>query len=181
MVVTLCLCMSFMEQVVGQPMYRVQDGTVRFESDAPLEYITANSTKLRGIIHPERRTFAFTVDIETFEGFNSPLQRIHFNENYMETRRYPTGTFSGKFIEDIDLMADGEYEVRVKGMLNLHGVEKERIIKAMVRIRSGEILVDAHFNVLLEDHAIRIPKVVQQKIARMVDVDVRARFVLDSI
>lgn len=172
--ILLCCCLLAGVMLTAQVRYSTSQGAVVFLSDAPLEHITATSRILRGIVDPENYTFAFTIDITSFQGFNSPLQRIHFNENYMESDIYPMATFAGKFIEEIDLMSDGIHEVRVKGKLKIHGVEKERIIKCTVRIDGDVMHIDSEFTVLLEDHAIRIPKVVQHKIAKVVTVTVNA-------
>jgi polyisoprenoid-binding protein YceI len=158
----------------SQTRLNITSGAVHFVSDAPLERITATSKALKGLVETSNRTFAFTIDIASFQGFNSPLQRVHFNENYMESGDYPVATFAGKFIEDIDLTVDGTYEVRVKGKLKIHGVEKERIIKSTVHVGQGTMQINSKFTVLLEDHEIRIPKVVTQKIAQVVQVEVSA-------
>jgi len=155
--------------------YLITEGTVKFISDAPLEYITATSRSLKGVVSPPDRTFAFTIDIPSFNGFNSPLQRIHFNENYLESGTYPSATFKGKFIEDVDLTKDGSYALRVKGKLQIHGIEKERIIKGSVIVRGNEMHITSAFTILLEDHDIRIPRVVYQKIAKVVSVEVSAK------
>src|SRR5262245_61282426 len=73
-------------------------GEIGFTSNAALEIISASSDKVRGIIDPSTGQFAFVVDIRTFNGFNSELQRQHFYENYMETEKYPSARFSGKII-----------------------------------------------------------------------------------
>ena len=164
----------------SQSRFAIQEGTVSFVSDAPLEYITAKSKALKGLIDINQRTFAFTIDISSFEGFNSPLQRVHFNENYMESNTYPTATFAGKFIEDVDLTQNGTYEVRVKGKLKIHGIEKERIIKGTVVVADHEMHLSSAFTVLLEDHNIRIPRVVFQKIAKVVTVEVEAQLSSDK-
>jgi len=161
----------------GEGAYRCENGKVQFKSDAPLEVIQAHSNKLRGILDPERKTFAWTVEIATFEGFNSPLQREHFNENYLETTRFPKAVFSGKIIEDIDFSQNGTYSVRAKGKLVLHGVEQERIIKVRLELRDGIARVHAEFTVPLADHDIAIPKVVYQKIAEEISVSVDAELV----
>ena len=109
-------------------LWQLRDGAVSFLSDAPLEVIGARSGELRGLIDPKQRTFAFAVTVASFEGFNSPLQREHFNENYLESKRYPQITFKGRIIERVDLTTAGTYTIRAKGMLNVHGVERERII-----------------------------------------------------
>ena len=151
-------------------------GTVKFFSDAPLEKIQASSTKLKGLLLTNERTFAFTVDVNTFNGFNGSIQREHFNENYMESDTYPRASFSGKIVEDINFLKDGMYELRAKGKLIIHGIEKERTIKIQMETKNGRINVSSKFNVLLEDHNISIPSIVNQKIAEEVFVEVKAQF-----
>lgn len=155
-------------------IFRCENARVSFMSDAPLEVISAKSAKLRGVIDTSRQTFAWSVDIRTFEGFNSPLQREHFNENYMESKKYPKASFSGKLIEKIDFKKNGSYNVRTKGQLNIHGVDQERIIKCLVEVSGNKIKVQSTFTVLLVDHNISIPKVVYQKIAEEIIVSVHA-------
>ncbi len=157
-------------QVLAQ-VYLGQSGKVHFKSEAPLEIIEASSRKLKGAVDAGKKTFAFSVEMESFQGFNSPLQRTHFNENYMESAVFSTATFTGKIIEDIDFSKDGEHVVRAKGKLVIHGVEQERIIKSNVKIAGGKMTVTSNFTVLLEEHNISIPKIVYQKIAEEIAVD----------
>jgi polyisoprenoid-binding protein YceI len=159
-----------------QNLFRTRKSKVDFLSDAPLELIKASSIKLQGIIDPEKRTFAFSIPTDSFKGFNSPLQQEHFYENYIEAKAYPISNFAGKIIEQVDFSLDGNYTIRAKGKLNIHGVEQERIIKVNMRIVKGVIYADATFTVLLQDHNITIPKVVFQKIAEEIKVDVAAEF-----
>src|ERR1043165_8743752 len=103
-------------------LFQVSRGVVRFHSDAPQELIRAASEELKGVIDVRKRTFAFRIPITSFQGFNSPLQREHFNENYMESVRFPEAAFLGKIIEDVDLTKNGAYLVRAKGRLLVHGL-----------------------------------------------------------
>jgi polyisoprenoid-binding protein YceI len=112
--------------------------------------------------------------MRSFQGFNSPLQKEHFNENYVESDRFPEASFKGKIIEDQDLTVDGSYELRAKGILTIHGVSQERIIKSDVSVNNRIITLKSSFNVLLSDHNIPIPKVVYQKLANEIKVDVNA-------
>ncbi|RMD74092.1 MAG: YceI family protein [Bacteroidetes bacterium] len=155
-------------------VFATETGRVHFRSAAPLELIEAWSNQLRGVIDVEKRTFAFAVDIRTFEGFNSALQREHFNENYMESNRFPRATFTGKIIEQVDLSQEGEWVVRAKGKLVIHGVEQERIIRSRVVRRGDELEVSSFFTVLLAEHDIEVPKIVNQKIASEIEVRVDA-------
>ncbi|RME98154.1 MAG: YceI family protein [Bacteroidetes bacterium] len=157
-------------------LWKTQTGRIQFRSDAPLEIIEAEADGLLGLIDPEARTFAFVIEIDKFEGFNSPLQRLHFNENYLESDRYPKATFKGRIIEKVDLTEDGTYIVRAKGLLNIHGVEQERIIKSEVSVKDEELKIQAFFSVRLDDHRITIPRIVQQKIAQNIQVRVNGIF-----
>jgi hypothetical protein len=155
-------------------LYKTTEGKISFKSEANLELIKASSNDLVGAIDTLKRNFSFKVPISSFEGFNSRTQREHFNENYMQTEKYPDASFKGKIIEDIDLSKDGAYVVRAKGMLNIHGVEKERIIKSDLIIRNRIFSLKSNFTVLLSDHDIPIPKVVYQKLANEIKVEVSA-------
>ena len=110
-------------------IFSVSSGTIVFRSDASMELIKASSNQLKGIFSAEKKQFAFTVNINSFKGFNSPLQLEHFNENYLESDKFPRASFEGKIIEDIDLSRNGSYTIRAKGNLTVHGVVQERIIK----------------------------------------------------
>lgn len=147
---------------------------INFRSDAKLELIRAASKELKGAIETDKKTFSFKVRMRSFEGFNSPLQREHFNENYMESENFPEATFNGKIIEDVDFNTPGKYTVRAKGILNIHGIEQERIIKSDVEIKPGSISIKSTFTVLLSDHKILIPKVVSEKLANEIKVDIAA-------
>ena len=113
--------------------------------------------------------------METFDGFNSSLQKEHFNENYIESHKFPEASFSGKIIEDVDLTKDGTYAVRAKGNFTIHGVSQERIIKSDVTVKNGKINIQSAFSVLLEDHNIPIPKVVKDKLSSEINVQVNCQ------
>ncbi len=158
-------------------VFVTKNGNVHFKSDAPLEVIEASSSALHGAMDLDNRTFAFTLDIKSFQGFNSPLQREHFFENYMETKRFPKSTFTGKLIEATDLAKEGEYTVRAKGKLDIHGVAQERIIKSEVKSKDGKLYLRSVFTVLLKEHDITIPKIVHQKIAEEITVSIEAELI----
>ena len=156
------------------PVYNTNNGIISFHSDAPLEMIRASSKELHGKFDVEKKIFAFRVDINSFSGFNSPLQKEHFNENYLESVKYPVATFSGKIIEDIDFTINGTYSVRAKGNLSIHNVVQERIIKSDLVVKNGLISIKSNFTILLADHNIAIPKVVHEKLASEIKVEVQA-------
>ncbi|MEO6167924.1 MAG: YceI family protein [Chitinophagales bacterium] len=170
LMIVLCSYVNHDERI-----FSCNKGSVSFLSDAPLESIKAASQELKGAIAASNRTFLFSVDVNSFHGFNSALQQEHFNENYLETTIYPKVSFQGKFIEEINFNTNGIYQMRAKGMLDIHGVKQERIINGTMTINGDAVIIDAQFTVLLEDHDIRIPKVVHQKISPEIMVSIHAQ------
>jgi hypothetical protein len=154
-----------------------EKGVVSFVSNAELEVIKASSEKVVGLLDPATNRFAFSISIESFQGFNTGLQRAHFNENYMESTKFPNATFTGKIIEQVDLTVHGTYEVRAKGDLTIHGETQSRIIKAKLVITKEGAQVETQFIVPLTDHNIQIPKIVSQKIASEILVEYKSKFI----
>ncbi|MBS1925497.1 MAG: YceI family protein [Bacteroidetes bacterium] len=155
-------------------LYEVNSGSIDFVSEAKLELIKASSNDLKGRLDLGKKIFAFVVKIASFNGFNSPLQKEHFNENYMESNQYPNASFSGKIIEDLQIDNDGDFTIRAKGLLTIHGVARERIIKCLLKISKGVIAVSSNFTVQLAEHNIPIPKIVYEKLASEIKVEVNA-------
>lgn len=163
------LCFVFTSMYATR--YKVESGFVSFISDAPLEVIKAKSTQIKGVLNADKQTFGFVILLNSFEGFNSPLQQDHYNENYVESDKYPDVRFTGKIIEPIDFSQQGEYQIRAKGKMNLHGIEIEKIIVCTLRIMNNENLkVSASFDINLEDFNIVIPTIVHKKIAETIKV-----------
>jgi polyisoprenoid-binding protein YceI len=162
------------------PMLRLERSSVRFTSNAPLEVIRAATTEMTGLIDTRSGSFAFRIPMRSFQGFNNPLQKEHFHENYMESDKYKFATFQGRIIEDVDFNSPGKVEVRSKGRLNIHGVEQERIINAVIDISASGVVVTSEFAVPLADHDISIPKIVEQKIAREISIILEATFQPDE-
>jgi hypothetical protein len=130
---------------------------------------------MKGVVDVSSKSVAFSVHNQSFVGFNSPLQQDHFHENYIESEKYPDCTFSGKIIDDFDTKTDGNYPVRVKGLLNVKGIGVERIVKGTISVKGDELWMTASFFVPLSDHDIRIPRIVQQKIAPDVEISFQVR------
>jgi YceI-like domain len=162
-------------------VFKTTSGSIKFISEAPLETIKAKSDELKGILDTTKNTFAFSVSVHSFQGFNSPLQLEHFYENYMEVTEFPQATFSGKIIELIDYTKPGTYNVRAKGILNIHGVKTERIIRGSVEIKKNQMLIRTSFAVPLQEHNIKIPRIVNQKISSEITVEIDAILVPDLI
>ena len=173
---SILLMVCWLTATAQEHLYISEQGSAKFTSEASLELIKAESKALRGVINPVAKSFAFTVSMESFHGFNSDIQRTHFLENYMEQKQFPSATFVGKIIEDIPFDVPGTYTVRAKGELEIHGIKKERIIKGTLTISGDSAHVTSDFTVPLSDHGIAIPKIVSQKIAEQILVSIDIAF-----
>lgn len=156
--------------------YSAEKSNVKFFSEALLEDITATTEKMDAIVDFENSTFFFRIKINTFQ-FDKDLMQEHFNENYMESEQYPNGSFKGSFTPAIDPSKDGSYQVEMNGELNIHGKVQKRTIPVTINIKNGQVSFESKFMVKLEDHKVKIPKVVFQNIAEEVEVTVSSMMV----
>ena len=175
--IIICILFGMSHSVVGigqNDLFRMNEGDVNFTSEAPLELIKAQSSNLQGILDFGSGEFAFRMLIGSFEGFNSPLQREHFFENYMEIEKYSLASFQGKIIETIKKEDSIMQHIRAKGQMSIHGVSNEMIIPVLIKYSTdGTIEFSSEFYVRLDDHNIHVPKIVYQKIAQLIKVEVQ--------
>ncbi len=147
-------------------------GKIKFTSKAPQETITAQSNRLTGLLNQQDQTFAFVVDVNSFDGFNSPMQKIHFNENYMESSKFPKSRFYGRIIENIDFNNINQETIRAKGYLEIHGIRKTRIIPVSLSKKNDLLIFSSRFTLSLGDYEITIPRIVHQKLSDLIEVHV---------
>ncbi len=150
-------------------VYMTQKGEVKFFSTTPVEDINATSKTVGAILNTATNDLAIQLVIKQFK-FTNALMQEHFNENYMESEKYPKASFTGKINEKVDYTKDGVYKVTATGKLTLHGVTKDRTIEGQVTVKSGNIILFSEFWIATTDHNIEIPKVVFAKIAEKIKV-----------
>ena len=163
----------YLSLIYSSPLYTSSQGMVRFESKATLEKIIGTSNELKGIINPLNNTFQFSVAMNSFHGFNSQLQKEHYQENYVESDKYPNAYFKGKIIEDIDYTSVGTYFVRAKGNFELHGFSFNKIMEAKVIVKDNNALeVQCDFSLNLREYSIKVPRLVHKKLAENLKINV---------
>ncbi len=165
------VCVSFDTHLAE--VFTIKSATVSFLSKANFEKIRATSTSLKGTIDITKRSFSFSLLICSFEGFLNKLQKKHYCERYVEGDKFPTAAFKGKIIEEVDLSVPGTYLVRAKGMLLLHGVEKEMIITSNVIVKEDEMTITAKFPITLANHDMKLSKMSTIVIAKVVDAEIK--------
>ncbi|MFC3198907.1 YceI family protein [Parapedobacter deserti] len=152
-----------------------KESRISFFSEAPLENISAETKKAASALDMDKYEIAFKVPIKSFV-FKKRLMQEHFNENYMESDKFPYATFSGKINEPLDWQRNGAYQVTVSGNLEIHGVKKLYTTTATIEVSETMVGTTAKFRVRVVDHNIKIPRVVIKNIAEVVEVDVSATY-----
>jgi len=152
-----------------QNQWICRTGETSFFSETPLENIAALNKNVASIIDFSKGEIAVRMTMTEFK-FQNHLMEEHFNENYMESEKFPTGTFKGKIQEVIDVTKNGTYDISAKGQLTMHGVTKERLMKGKLTINNGQLTLVTNFDVALKDHKIEIPTLVMAKIAEVITV-----------
>ena len=151
------------------------NGKARFYSETPVENIEGISNSVVSAINTTNNNIQYKIPMTSFV-FKWSLMQDHFNENYVESGKYPNATFKGKINETIDWTKDGVYEVTSTGVLNIHGIDKTVTEKGTVTISKGTINVKSSFPVMLSDYNVEIPNLVKDKIRERQDVAIDCNY-----
>ncbi|PZO32176.1 MAG: hypothetical protein DCE86_08030 [Flavobacteriaceae bacterium] len=152
--------------------YVTKNGNVKFEASVPsFEEVAAESKSTSAVLETSTGDFAALTLMKGFR-FKVALMEEHFNENYVESDKYPKATFKGK-IEDFDAsqITATEKTVTISGDLTLHGKTKRVSSTAKISKSGTGFKITGNFIVKPEDFGIEIPKIVSKKVADKVTVD----------
>lgn len=156
-------------------IYMAKTGEISFYSEAKLENIDAKNTNAKPVMDTKSGKITVKVSMRAFK-FKSGFMEEHFNENYVESDKYPHAIFEGKIRDNdkIDYTKDGDYDVICDGKMSLHGQTKEISASGKLSIKSNKIYIDSKFKMALADYKIEIPAQRLANIAETVDVTVKA-------
>ena len=153
-------------------LYTTRTGFVGFYSKTSMEDIKAENNQVFAVIDAGKKNLAFGLLLKGFV-FTKELMQEHFNENYVESDKYPKASFNGAYAGDVSLDKDGVYKVMVKGNLTLHNTTKAIEAPATLEVKGGKLLGQATFKVKPEDFNISIPSLVRDKISQEMTVNVK--------
>jgi len=157
----------------AQDKYFTKTGKIDFSSKSRMEDIDARNKTVAAILDTKTGAVQFSVLMKGFE-FPKALMQEHFNENYVESNKYPKGEFKGSITNNstINYKNDGSYPAEVSGKLTIHGVTKDVKTKGTVKVDGGKIDVTSVFNILLSDYKIKIPSIVKEKLSNNIKITV---------
>lgn len=161
------LILSWGHDLLAQS-YQSTESEVTFFSSAPMEDIKATNKKATSLFDAATGSIAFVVPINGFQ-FRKSLMQQHFNENYLESDKYPNATFEGK-VSGYDPESSGVQEAVAEGTMTIHGVAKKVKINGQISKVAGGLKIETKYPIKVADYGIEIPRVVFYNIAEIVEV-----------
>jgi polyisoprenoid-binding protein YceI len=156
-----------------------RSGEIKFDASMPnLVEIAGKSNTVSAILDQATGQFATSIIIKSIR-FKVPLMEEHFNENYMESSKYPNSTFKGKITGfDAKKLAASKVAYDIEGDLTIHGISKKVKTKIYLSSNGNKVAASGNFLVHAQDYGIEIPSLVKEKFADQIKVSFN--FDLDS-
>lgn len=174
MVTVACAAPSFAQK------YSTRTAKISFDASAPgsPEDITAVNNEVASILDAKSGDVVFQAPIKSFK-FKRALMQEHFNENYMESDKYPKSDFKGSIANasSINFSKDGTYDAKVSGKMTIHGVTNEVSVPGTITVKGGSVTMKATFKVTLADYKISVPGVVADKVGKQATVTLESTLV----
>ena len=147
--------------------FMTKTGRVDFSATGAIEKIEGVNKSTACLLDSKTGAMDFIVQIKSFV-FEKQLMQEHFNENYMESDKFPKASFKGTIQNpaSVNFSKDGEYKVDVGGKMNIHGATKDVKASGKLIVKGGKVELKASFSVILADYNIAIPGAVKDKISK---------------
>ncbi len=157
--------------------YITRNGHIGFFSHTIIEDIKADNNEVASILDTSSGGLVFQVAMKSFH-FEKSLMEEHFNENYVESDKFPKSTFNGKItnLSDVDFSKPGKYNVKVEGDMVIHGVSRKVSADGTIEVLSSNINAESLFLLNPEDYGISIPGIVRDKIANNLEITVKMNY-----
>ncbi len=154
-------------------LWFTRTGRIYFISHTDIIDIDANNNQVGSFLNVKTGEVAFSLLMKTFE-FSLPLAEEHFNENYVESEKFPKATFKGKILsfDPARLDLDADYPVEAQGDLTIHGITSKVLEKGVLRKTAEEIRLKARFEIRLDTYKIKVPNIVADRVAQVIPIDI---------
>jgi len=157
--------------------YMTKTGYIGFYSHTPVEDIKGDNNQVASVLNMATGELVFQVLIKSFH-FEKALMEEHFNENYMDSEKFPRSVFKGKIagFSTATYSKPGKYDITVEGELTIRDVTQKVTAKGTLEVAEGVINASSKFNIAPEDYKIEIPGVVREKIAKNLETTVTMKY-----
>lgn len=158
---------------VNAQIFKVKDNgsSISFFSKSPLEDIEAHNKSSVQVLNTTTNDYQMRLTIIGFK-FKNALMEEHFNENYMESTKFPNAVFKGKINEKVDYTSTAEQNVTITGKMEIHGVTKDVTIAGTIKKVGEDIVIHSIFKIKVAEYGIKVPSLYVKNIAEVVDVTI---------
>ncbi len=173
----LSIFILFVVQNAKSQLYYTKNGSISFFSKSALQDIEAGNNQVISVLNIQNGQIEFSLLNNAFH-FPKDKMEEDFNENYIESDKYPRSSFKGTLINitKVDFTKDGSYPVMVKGDLTIHGTTKNITANGAIIISKGIISAHSSFTLLVNDYGIKVPTIVSNKIAERIEIRVNCNY-----
>jgi hypothetical protein len=174
----LLMMFFFVGNVTFSQKMMTRTGEIKFEASVPsFEPVAAVNNSVSAILDESNGEFAALALVKAFK-FKISLMEEHFNENYIESSKYPKATFKGKIINfDVSKLTTSE-KYDLEGDLTIHGVTKKIKTKITLVLNERKLYLTSSFTVKIQDFNIKVPSIVKSKVSE--DVNIKVNFILEG-
>jgi len=148
--------------VASAQQYLTREARLSFDAGSPLEDIEAFTESGSAVFDASSGKIGVQVLMTSFQ-FKRALMQEHFNENYVESEKFPKASFKGTYSEG-----------KVTGELSIHGVTKEISVPATLREDNENFVLTTAFDIILAEYNVEIPSAVTDKISKAASIQVQA-------
>lgn len=171
------IVLCWMAATASAQVHFTKNGKISFFSSTPLEDIRADNNQVISIINTSSGELQFSLLNNAFH-FKKALMEEHFNNDYIESAKYPKSSFKGTISNpgSVNFSTDGTYNVTVSGSLSIHGVTKKITAPGTITVQSGKISAASKFNIKPKDYNISIPASVKNNITETVELTINCEY-----
>jgi len=161
----------------AQDLMFTKTGHAYFMSHTDAIDIDGNNYQVTSFLNTKTGEIAFQMLVKSFK-FTLATAEEHFNETYMESDKFPKASFKGTVtnLSELPLTKNGKYTAKVKGDITIHGVSKAIEQEGTVTVENGKITATSTFSLKIDDFGIKVPKIVEERVAKVVDVKVNMEY-----
>ena len=164
------------DKINAQKLLATNTGQVSFYAGTPLEDVRAVNNEADSKMLQKNGQIVFSVLTKGFV-FKNALMQDHFNENYMESTKYPKADFKGFItnINTVDFTKDGVYNITAAGDLTIHGVTQKVQSTGTLEVKGTSVIIAAKFKVVLKDYNVT-GNYIGTKIAPEVEITINCKY-----
>lgn len=176
LIFSIALIMLIQYTVSAQQLLSTKSAQVKFNATGGIEKIAATNNEADCKFLTNTGQIVFSILIKGFR-FENQLMEDHFNENYLESTKFPKSDFKGyiRSANPIDYKIDGNYDVTADGILTIHGVSQKINTTGKINITGGKVILLSEFKIKLKDYQIA-GLYIGDKIAAEATINITSKF-----